>query len=100
MAGVTSLSFMIHPTPEVVHLSIDLHIHLIKVPAPVAKGPHQLHTLPADLTGGPNLFHQKRTVSWQISIPRSDSRSSTFLSDRGYFTYIITTRRITSGELK
>ena len=32
-------------------------------------------------------------------MPRSNSRSSTFLRDRGYFTYIITTSRITSGEL-
>jgi hypothetical protein len=48
---------------------------------------------------GPNLFHQKRTVSWQMSIPHSASRSSTFRSDSGYITYIITTRRITSGEL-
>jgi hypothetical protein len=48
---------------------------------------------------GPKRFHQKRTVSWQRSIPRSGSRSSTFRSDSGYFTYIITTRRITSGEL-
>jgi hypothetical protein len=34
-----------------------------------------------------------------MSMPRSASRSSTFRSDSGYFTYIITTRRITSGEL-
>ena len=27
---------------------------------------------------GPNLFHQKRTVSWQMSTPHSDNRSSTF----------------------
>ena len=47
---------------------------------------------------GPNRFHQKRTVSWQRSIPRSASRSSTFRSDSGYLTYIITTRRITSGD--
>ena len=32
---------------------------------------------------GPNLFHQKRTVSWLISILRSCSRSSTFRSDKG-----------------
>jgi hypothetical protein len=31
-------------------------------------------------------------------MPRSCSRSSTFRSESGYFTYIITTRRITSGE--
>jgi hypothetical protein len=34
-----------------------------------------------------------------MSIPRSDSRSSTLRSDSGYFTYIITARRIISGEL-
>jgi hypothetical protein len=33
-----------------------------------------------------------------MAIPRSASRSSTFLGDRGYLTYIITTRRITSGD--
>jgi hypothetical protein len=32
---------------------------------------------------GPNRFHQNRTVSWQISIPRSNSRSSTWRIDRG-----------------
>gem|GEM_PF-3447350 len=47
---------------------------------------------------GPNLFHQNRTVSWQRSIPRSKRKSSTFRSDNGKRTYIITTRRITSGE--
>jgi hypothetical protein len=48
---------------------------------------------------GPNRFHQNRTVSWLISIPRSAKRSSTLRSDSGDFTYIITTRRITAGEL-
>lgn len=33
-----------------------------------------------------------------MSIPRSASRSSTFLSYSGYFTYIITTKRITAGD--
>jgi hypothetical protein len=41
----------------------------------------------------PNRFHQKRTVSWLMSIPRSAKRSSTLRSDSGYPTYIITTRR-------
>ncbi len=48
---------------------------------------------------GPNRFHQNRTVSWLMSIPRSARRSSTLRSDSGYLTYIITTRRMTSGEL-
>ena len=48
---------------------------------------------------GPNRFHQNRTVLWLISIPRSASKSSTLRSDNGHLTYIITTRRMTSGEL-
>src|ERR1700734_747955 len=48
---------------------------------------------------GPNRFHQNRTVSWLMSIPRSARRSSTLRNDSGYLTYIITTRRMTSGEL-
>ena len=41
---------------------------------------------------GPNRFHQNRTVSWLMSIPRSAKRSSTLRSDSGYFTYISTAR--------
>jgi hypothetical protein len=48
---------------------------------------------------GPNRFHQNRTVSWLISMPRSASKSSTLRSDNGYRKYIITARRMTSGEL-
>ena len=48
---------------------------------------------------GPNRFHQNRTVSWLMSIPRSAKRSSTLRSDSGYRTYIITTSQMTSGEL-
>jgi hypothetical protein len=44
-------------------------------------------------------FHQNRTVSWLMSIPRSANICSTFRSDSGYRTYIITTRRMISGEL-
>ena len=39
-----------------------------------------------------------RTVSWQMSTPRSNARSSTFRSDSGNLTYSITTIWITSGE--
>ena len=44
-------------------------------------------------------FHQKRTVSWQMSTPRSNRRSSTCRNDSGYRMYNITARRITAGEL-
>jgi hypothetical protein len=33
-----------------------------------------------------------------MSTPRSNNRSSTLRSERGYRTYIITTSRITSGD--
>jgi hypothetical protein len=47
---------------------------------------------------GPNLFHHILTVSWQMSIPRSNSRSSTLRRLSGKRTYISTTSRITSGD--
>jgi len=47
---------------------------------------------------GPNLFHHRITVSWQIAIPRSNSRSSTFRNDSEKRTYISITSQITSGK--
>ena len=47
---------------------------------------------------GPKRFHQWRTVSWQMSMPRSNNRSSTLRSDNGNRTYMSTTSRITSGD--
>lgn len=54
----------------------------------------------AHLTGNrrPILFHLKRTVSWLISMTRSNCRSSMLRSNSGKLSYIITTRRITSGD--
>ena len=48
---------------------------------------------------GPNRCHQNRTVSWQMSMPRSCRRSPTFRSDSGNRIYIITARRMISGEV-
>lgn len=53
-------------------------------------------TSPAN--NGPNLFHQSLTVSWQISIPRSNSGSSTFRDDSGKRMYVSITSRISSGK--
>jgi hypothetical protein len=62
-------------------------------------GSHRAHrsgllALPLD-----DLTASIGTVSWLMSIPRSASKSSTLRSDSGHLTYIITTRRMTSGEL-
>ena len=56
----------------------------------------RLRMSPASI--GLNPFHHIRAVSWQMSMPRSNSRSSTFRNDSGNRTYIITTKRITSGD--
>ena len=48
---------------------------------------------------GLNLFHRARIVSWLMSMPRSCSRSSTFRSESGNRTYIITARRMISGDV-
>ena len=49
---------------------------------------------------GPNLFHQSRTVSWQMSIPRSHSRSSTFLRVSGKYLPETGQLIVYSGEVK
>nr|WP_277979002.1 hypothetical protein [Sphingomonas phyllosphaerae] len=46
----------------------------------------------------PHLFHHSLTVQWQMSIPRSNSRSSTFRSGSRKRTYISTISLITYGE--
>ncbi len=45
-----------------------------------------------------NIGRKQRTVSLQISIPRSESRSSTLGKLSGERTYIIITRRMISGD--
>jgi hypothetical protein len=40
---------MIHRSPEVVHLAVDLHADLIKLPLPLAKAAHPAHPLPPDV---------------------------------------------------
>lgn len=47
---------------------------------------------------GTNRFHHNRTVSWLTSIPRSDSRPSTFRQFSGKRTNIITTNLMTPSE--
>ena len=92
------LALVVDRPPQVAHLAIDLHVHLVETPPPMGMLAHRLDTLVADFAGGPKRFHRSRTVSWQMSMPRSNSRSSTLRSDSGCRTYISTTSRITSGE--
>lgn len=40
---------MINRTSQIVHLSFDLHVHLVEVPPPVMEPSHRLDALPADV---------------------------------------------------
>lgn len=64
---------------EVVHLAVDLHLasssfHHQWMKARI-RGARFRRILAAN--NEPNRFHYSRTVSWQMSMPRSTSRSST-----------------------
>jgi hypothetical protein len=71
------------------------------VPPPLDEAAHARNPVPSDLgrEHPAKPVPRNRTVSWLMSIPRSTKRSSTFRNESGYRTYIIATRRITSGEL-
>jgi hypothetical protein len=77
---------MVDGAPQITELAVDLHEHLIQVPAPLRIAAHVRDASLTNLGGEHRAkpFHQNRTVSWLMSIPRSAKRSSTFRSDSGY----------------
>ena len=99
------LAYKINGPPIVVLLAVDHHEHLVEVPlvtdrcwtVPRSRSTRHLRISAANIR--PNRFHQRRTVSWLMSTPHLCGRSSTLRSDRGYLTYIITARRMTSGDV-
>ena len=91
--GLQHLAFLVDGAPKVMAFAVDLHEHLIEVPLPSRKRAHLIQPFLADLGG------KKRAVSWFTSIPRSCRRSSTLRSDGGKRTYIITARRMISGDV-
>jgi hypothetical protein len=82
-------------------LAINLHKDLVQMPAPLRIGSH-LHDPPLSDLGGeyrPKPVPPKPDGLVADIDPALGQRSSTLRSDSGYLTYIITTRRMTSGEL-
>ena len=49
--GFQHLALVVDSPPEIAHLAVDLHVDLVKMPAPVGVGAHVLDPLPADLAG-------------------------------------------------
>ena len=101
------LAFLVDRAPQADHLAIKVGFAVLRVTyissrcqrhcrKPRMRETHFRRMSPVH--SGPNRFHHIRTVSRKISTPHSNSRPSTFLRLSGYFTYIITTRRITSGR--
>ena len=79
------LAFVIDGPPEIAELAVDLHKDLIQMPTPLGK-PRMFATRLFRISAaniGPNRFHQNRTVSWLMSIPRSAKRSSTLAATAG-----------------
>jgi hypothetical protein len=44
------LTFLVDRSPEVNHLAVELHVHLIEVPSPVAKPAHATDPLATNIT--------------------------------------------------
>ena len=67
------LAFLVDCAPQVDHLAIELHVHLIKVPAPLEEVAHARDALPADVACEQRTkpVPPCRTLSWQMSNPRS-----------------------------
>jgi hypothetical protein len=82
------------------HRAVQLHVHLALLPTPLAEAAHPAPRWQrmSHAHMGPNLFRCIRTVLSQISIPGSNSRSSTFCQDSGKRTYISTTSQMISSD--
>ena len=101
------LTLMVDSAPEIMRLAIDVRYAALRVTNISSRCQRQCRKpfilearcrRMSEANNGPNLFHQNRTVSWQMSIPRSNRRSSTLRKLSGNRTYIITTSRMTSGD--
>jgi hypothetical protein len=87
--------------PDCLHyLAVQLYVHSVHVRAPMPEAAHSADPLAADLAREHRSIPVPplRTDPCQISMPRSNSRSSTFHNDSGKRTYISTASRITSGD--
>ena len=99
--GFQHLGLVVDGAPEVVHLADDLHVDLVEMPPPMSEGPHPLDPLPADLGGE----HRAEPVPPEphrlvADVDAALGQQVLHIPERQrYFTDIITTVRITSGEL-
>ena len=68
--GLHYLALVINRAPQVMRLAIDLHVHLVEVPAPLAEAPDPRHPLPTNITSVRN-----KSTSTEPSRGRCRSRA-------------------------
>ena len=106
--GFQDFAFMIHCAPEVVSLASDVGYACLRLTKTSSRchrhcgllhieSERRLLILCAKYV--PNRSTQSLTLSWQISMPRSSRRSSTFRSEIGNLTYISTPSWMISGDV-
>ena len=99
--NLEDLALIVDCAPKVAELAVDLHEHLIQVPAPLRIAAHGRDPLLSDLGGE----HRTKPVPPEPDglvadvDPALGQQIRDVRSDRGYRTYIITISRMTSGEL-
>ena len=91
---------MIDRSPEVDHLAVELHLHFIQVPAPLASAAHSADPLASEVTdkhwADPVPLHLHRLMAnAEAALEEQELEVPQWKGDR---TFIITTNRIASGQ--
>jgi hypothetical protein len=89
-----------HRSPQVDHLTIELHVHLVEVPAPLAEATHPAHPLATDVARkqwAEPVLPQPYPLMTDVD-PALEQQVLHVPQHSGNRTYIITTSRIISGD--
>ncbi len=95
--ALEDLALLIDPAPQVMQLSVDLHVDLIEVPFPLPETAHSTHPLTLHI-GSEQRPKSVPPQPSRLVANINPSLSQQFRSESGNRTYIITTRQIISGE--
>ena len=86
--------------PEIMQLAVDLHVHLIEMPSPMGDAPHPADPLSSDVPceQWPKAVPPKSHCLMAKIDAALEQQVLNIAQRSGKRTYIITTRRITSGD--
>ena len=99
--GPQHFCFTIDGSPQVMPFAGNFDEDLVQVPLPLRAPPHGYGPPFQDIVRKrvPNRPNQRRTLSWQIPMPRSWRMPSTFRRAIGNLTYISTSSRMISEQV-